>query len=288
MKSLIYFPVIILSFFLSPIALSSFGNSAIIELSSAKHQRILLVVAHQDDDAFIVSKLQNHIKECDSVFIVWTCKSYQGDSLYGDIRIEESKTAMKLLGLDSSSYRFLNYPDMDSYKYIDKIIYDLTKYIISFRPDIIYIQAYEMGNIDHDVAHFCTIQAVKKLKYSCEIFEFPQYSSFDLNGVLPFHLRAYPDSLKTLKRKLSDIETNFVIDYWKIYQSQKFPLMYYFYFLGELNELFSYEEIRNLPDYDYTKRPFDSDASYERYIPNIRFEDFQKSITEYFKEKERQ
>ena len=149
----------------------------------SNYQKALFIFAHQDDDAFISATIKSLLSHNDSVFIVWTCKSYQGDSTYGDRRISEAICAMKYLGLDSNSYKFLNYPDMYSFKYIPKLINNIKNVISSFKPTVIYIQAYEMGNMDHDVAHFCTVQASNELDYRCDVLEIPQYSAYNISNL---------------------------------------------------------------------------------------------------------
>ncbi|MCH8034849.1 MAG: PIG-L family deacetylase [Bacteroidetes bacterium] len=250
-------------------------------------KKVLFVIAHQDDDAFIISRIKYFIDCKDELFIIWTCKSYQGDSTYGNIRIKESITAMDYIGLDSTSYKFLNYPDMNSYLYVPEIVNDIKETISIFNPTEIYIQAYEMGNIDHDIAHFCTVQSLRELNYICNVFEFPQYSAYNIGELLPFELRKYPDTLITVCNELNEINKGFVIEYWKFYESQRFPMMYYFYFLGQLDNLFNLECFRKLPKYDYLKKPFNAPAAYERYLPDVTYSDFHNAIYRYLKQEEK-
>lgn len=255
------------------------------KIDSAK-EKVLLVVAHQDDDAFIVTRIKDHLDKGDQVMIVWVAESYQDGEDYGNTRIKESKMAMKMLGIDSLHYIFLNFPDTKTYKFIPEIVKKLKVIIQNYQPNIIYIEAYEMGNIDHDVSHFSTVQSVKELHYNCMIYEFPQYSAYHIPGFLPFELRKYPDSLITFCRKLSICQTNFVMAYWKVYQSQNFPFLFYVFLIGEEDLIFKYEYLRPLPNYDYTKRPFNAPAAYKRYVKGLRFKDFQSAVKSYLNRKE--
>lgn len=64
---------------------------------------MLLVVAHQDEDAFIESRIRRHILSGDSVFVVWTSYSKMPDNEYGNIQLREAAKAMKYLGLFPNS-----------------------------------------------------------------------------------------------------------------------------------------------------------------------------------------
>lgn len=250
------------------------------KLDSVK-EKILLIIAHQDDDAFIVTRIKDHLDKGDQVMVDWVAKSYQGGEDYGNMRIKEAKRAMNMLGIDSLHYNFLNFPDSKTYKFIPQIIRKLKVIIQNYQPNVIYVEAYEMGNIDHDVSHFSTVQSVKELNYKCLIYEFPQYSAYDIPNFLPFELRKYPDSITTFCRKLTIHERNFVMAYWKIYKSQDFPFLYYMFLLGQEDLIFKYEYLRPLLNYDYTKKPFGASEAYKRYIQGLKFVDFQRGVKSY-------
>ncbi len=249
------------------------------------HQKVLIVVAHQDDDAFIIARIKEHIEKGDEIYFVWVAKSFQDGLDYGNERINEAKKAMNFIGVDSLHYEFLDFPDTETYKYIPQIINKLKEIINSFSPNVIYTQAYEMGNIDHDITNFCTVLAAKELKSSVIIYEFPQYSAYDIPDVLPFEFRKFPSTLKTNCRELNSSEIDFVIEYWKHYRSQDFPFMYYVYFLKEEDNLFDFEYLRVEPNYNYLVKPFTAQAAYERYLPNLVYEDFHNAIKNYLSQR---
>jgi LmbE family N-acetylglucosaminyl deacetylase len=250
------------------------------KLDSTK-ENVLLVVAHQDDDAFIVTRLKEHIVKGDQVMIVWTTKSYQDGNQYANVRINEAKNAMKMLGVDSLHYKFLDFPDTRTYKFIPEIIEKLKAIIQKYKPNIIYTGAYEMGNIDHDVTNFSTVESLKELKYKCMVYEFPEYSAYNVPNFLPFEMRKFPDTLITYCRELTAKQTKFVIKCWRIYHSQEFPFMQYLYFLDQENLIFKYEYLRVLPNYDYTKRPFNAAAAYGRYVFGLNYKDFHQNVVSY-------
>ena len=99
-----------------------------------------------------------------------------------------------------------------------------------------------------------------------------------------YELRKYPDTLRTECVGLKENEKEFVINYWKFYESQKFPIMYYFYLLGQLDDLFSFECVRKLPKYNYLKKPFDAPAAYERYLTNITYSNFHNAVKDYLEQ----
>ncbi len=238
--------------------------------------KVLLVIAHQDDEVFILSRIKKHLELKDSVFFVWTAASYQKDEEYKNIRIEESLSLMKLLKIPYENIYFLSYPDSKTHLFMDSMYIDLYKIIKKIRPTIVYVPAFEGGHIDHDVANVITIRVTKQLKLNTQIFEFPEYSSYNTPFFLPFKMRAFPDTLETHCRELKNNEYNFILDSWDIYRSQHFPLNYYIGLFSTDKVTFGYEYIRKIPEYDYYQQP-DYGVAYESFL-DVSFEDFKSAL----------
>ena len=61
--------------------------------------KILVVAAHQDDEAFIVSRMKSHIDKGDFVHILWTTRSTKLSEGYAALRQSEAIRAANLLGI---------------------------------------------------------------------------------------------------------------------------------------------------------------------------------------------
>jgi len=238
--------------------------------------KVLLVVAHQDDEVFITSRIKRHLEFNDSVYIVWTAASYQKDDEYKNTRLRESENFLDFIKLKKqNTFNFL-YPDGYVYKHLDSLIEKLTIVVKEIQPSIVYIQAFEGGHIDHDVSHFATVIALKENNSNAKIYEFPEYSSINTPFFLPFKMRELSNNYKTYVRKLYKEEKEFVYKAWDIFESQHFPLHYYIWLVSGLDKTFAYEYIRVLPKYDYTKR-HSFGVAYEFYLESD-FNDFKKAI----------
>ncbi len=241
-------------------------------------KKALFVVAHQDDEVFIVSRINKHLSEGDRIFVIWTAASYQKGETFKNTRIQESKTLMKKLAIPEDQFDFLMYPDGSTHLHIPNLIADLKQRIQFIQPDTVYIPAYEGGHIDHDTAHYCVVQAIRQLNSSIEIYEFPEYSGYGTPlGLLPLRMRRYPETLKTQCRTLSQEEYHLVLDCWKIFKSQHFPLDLYITLSAGKNLTFGREYIRPLPEYNYLEIPPTQKVAYEKYL-DVNYSDFKQAV----------
>lgn len=232
---------------------------------------VVFYLAHQDDDVFISSKIQEHINNCDSVFVIYTCLSYQRGDNYKLKRIFESKSALNFLGLNSSQIVFLGYPDTKSHKHLNNLISTTDSLFKIIKPNLIYTSAYEGGNIDHDVANFVINFLRNKKKISALLYEFPEYSAYKTK--LFFKMRNFPDMPKTEIRELNRIEFKTVKMHWDFYKSQKIPLGIFIRITAGEKKTFGYEYIRQLSYYDYSQLSPTNSVAYERYL-DATFEEF--------------
>jgi hypothetical protein len=241
-------------------------------------ERVLLVVAHQDDDAFIESRIRRHLRSGDSVYVVWTSYSDRPDSAYGNARLGEAALAMKYLGIPEQHYFFLGYPDGGTHLYLRQIISRLCDLIGRIHPTTVYVPAFECGHIDHDIAHVATVLALGNKQSTCRLKEFPIYSALDVLPLFPFRFRALPSLRGTACRTLSDDEYNDVLRYWGIYKSQQFPIDWYMCITDGHEKTFGIEYLRDVPAYNYLCEPDDGPVAYERFLPGVTFSDFTSAV----------
>ena len=242
--------------------------------------RVLLVVAHQDDDAFIVSRLRWHLQHGADVWIVWTASSEPFGEAYSERRIAEARRAADFLGIPLEQLEFLRHPDGLTHTELQAILDEIARFIAEIEPDVIYVPAYEMGHIDHDIAHFATVYAAEASGTDARLIEFPLYSTYRTSWPLPYKLRRWPDTLSTSARELSDTEFDFVMAYWDIYRSQHFPFGTYLSATSSLRRVFGTEYTRELPGYTYDQPPFEAPAAYERFLKGVELGDLTAAVRE--------
>ncbi len=253
-------------------------SAAATESSVFEAKRVLLVVAHQDDDVFIVSRIKRHLEAGAEVWVVWTASSEPFGEEYAERRVEEARQAAGLLGIPRSNLYFLRYPDGATHRALLEIITELRAVIAGVGPDIVYVPAYEMGHIDHDIAHFAAVRTTRDLDLDCRLVEFPIYSAFQTGWPFPFRLRRYPKSLETQVRALAEDEYGFVVQYWGVYASQKSRFGLYMSFISSKRSVLGAEFTRDVPAYDYEAPPFDARAAYEKFLNDVTFGDFVAAV----------
>jgi len=234
-------------------------------------ENVVFYIAHQDDDVFISSRIQHHLKSNDNVYVVYTCLSYQHGQGYKIKRIKESNLAMQALNVQPDHVIYLGFPDMESHKHISELINTTDSLFSIIKPDIVYTSAYEGGNIDHDVANLSISHLIYEHGYGFQAYEFPEYSGYDTR--FKFKYRNFPDSPETYVKKLSEEEYKTVIQHWDFYKSQKFPINILMAITSGKKAIFGYEYYRRLPRYDYSQKPPSGKIAYERYL-KATFNDF--------------
>ncbi len=233
--------------------------------------RVLIVCAHQDDEAFIASRMRWHLLQGDILRVVFTTLSFFNGPKYKERRRIECLNALMLLGLDRAD--FLGFPDGESWKHLPDLIHKIKEIIADFNPAIAYVTAYEGGHIDHDVACFCLSKATENA--GIELFEFPLYSGYR-RGILPFKLRSFPPRLQTTVVRLPKEELLFVKRYWECYGSQFFRFLMYVHLTCGFRKAFGFEFFRLMPLHNF-HIPSPSGVAYEKYLP-VRFQDFSSAV----------
>lgn len=236
---------------------------------------VLVYVAHQDDEVFISSKIQEHISMGDNVYVVYTCLSDQKGLKYRNKRIIESYQALKFIGLKKENIIYLGFPDTKSHLHLKEILIRTKTVIDSLKPDLLYTSAYEGGNIDHDVANFIIGYLKGTQKPVIRVFEFPEYSPY--KSIFPFRIRSFPESPPTIIRKLTKVEFKRVKAHWDFYKSQKFRFGLFLEITVGKKKAFGYEYLRPLPSHNYKLPPPAGRIAYHKYTP-YDFSDFVREI----------
>lgn len=246
-------------------------------ITNLRGNRTFLAAAHQDDDAFIVSRLRRHLEAGDEIFAAWTTSAQRKGAKYEQKRINESGKAMAFLGIQPDNCFFLRYPERETCMYMSEIIRDLKKLIRQIEPGRVYVPAYEGGHMDHDVTHYGVVRAMEELGYNAPIYEFPLYNAYKTVPPVPFKMRNLIPTIETERRVLSKDEYEFVKRYWSIYRSQHLRMALHMRVLGSMRKILGVEYIRELPVYDYSEPPCGVPIAYERFL-RVTFGDFRNAV----------
>jgi len=239
--------------------------------------KILFVGGHLDDEFSIINTLKEHMKK-DDVYFLWL--TLPRTFLTRKIRLMENSRAMEFLNVPQDHRIILKTTEKTSHVQAKKIYTKLKKFLNKFRPDIIYIPAFEGGNIDHDIAHVLTVYALRQLNLNSEIYEYPMYNSYYVKySFLPYNYGMFlPNKIKIKKRALTKTEQRYTKSYLSNYLSQYICIRLYLYFFNKPKNIFKAEIIRPLPEYDYFIPPHEGVLGYEKY-QGITFNDFIKGIS---------
>jgi len=123
-------------------------------------RNILVVVAHQDDEALgCGGTLAKHISNGDRVKVVFVSDGYSSRD-DGENRDYAAIDYAKLLKLEKPI--FLDYKNnrMDSVDLLD-IIKKIERIVEEYKPEVVYTHHYGDLNIDHQVTHRATITACR-------------------------------------------------------------------------------------------------------------------------------
>ncbi len=225
---------------------SSFKGTVVtnsITINVKRLEKVLCVLAHSDDEFGICAKIKRMRDSGVDVSFVWT-------SLHSQLRIEESRSAMRRVGINDDSMHFLNAGNIVSpvgfHGYVNKIM-ELLK---SHNFDQIYIPAYEGGHVQHDLTHAATIAACRQYGFKGQIYEFGLYH---LEGVHPMLFSLLPGPSPSIQLNLDKETRGFIEDLSESYLSQKSVTTGFR--LGMSNRKKAHPVYRPLPDWDYTRPP---------------------------------
>lgn len=146
--------------------------------------KILLLVAHPDDETIGCSGLLQRAKSALVVFAVDGApphygfeKKYGSLQQYSDARFLEASLALR--ALPHCSFRRLvrqngaHFVDQHLFEQLPEALTSLNQFVPRFSPDFIVTHAYEGGHIDHDACHVLAEHIARA--HSLMLMEFPSY-----------------------------------------------------------------------------------------------------------------
>ena len=219
------------------------------------NKRIYVIGAHPDDIEFSAGRLilRRKAKNTYALCLTDGQKGQEGTpgknietTKYMILRQKESASALYELGISPDNMFFLNIPDQELVKNpyaIDKI----ALYIIRLKPDLVLVPPFEGAHPDHDAAHLFSVIAARNTGFK-GIVEYASYNYyqevFRVQEFIPTEVEEHvlvptPKEQKRWKQVM------------RIFKSQKNQQKYY---IPKSID----EKYRLLPEYDYSKLPYES------------------------------
>ncbi len=244
---------------------------------------VMFVFAHQDDEVGYFCLISHLVRDRTPLKMIWiTDGAY---SVPAEVRREETKTALGMIGLSTDALEFWDYPDGSSIKYAVEIVDRLTERMCEISPVEVYVPAYEGGHPDHDFAHFAAVTAASRLEKPPMVFEAPLYNKY--KSLFVSFNRFIPAPTPTIYTPMGREDVAMKVRGMFKYKSQfwitTFPLLIF----GWPRLLERGEPYRRVPERDYRKPPHEGKLYYESYplgkMLGVRFSDFRKAVEEVLK-----
>ena len=249
--------ILIFTFFAFASFLTTTSLSAKADAAPAPAKKVIYLFAHEDDEIFILAKMATDLGNGCDVHAVWvTDGSGTADPA---IREKESRAAMKMVGLPESNLHFLGYQDRYSYKHLDAVLADVLKIAGDDTAEIT-TDAYEGGNIDHDVTNIIGEIVAQRIKSKPVHYEFPLYNTYKHNYRAGLFLPR--DDAKTLYTPLDEKLAALKMDALDVYKTQFAIINTIKAVTNKKKAMRDGEPYRVAPKYDYLKPPTDEILGY--------------------------
>lgn len=138
-------------------------------------------MAHCDDEVFFSARILQEIALGNELFCVYITNCHHK---FTDpkIRLKESYNALAYLGVARANIFPIgihnNFPDGQSFRYIDSIFSTVQAALTKIRMDEILTLAWEGGHVDHDVAHLIARALANSSSRNIKLWEFSAYHAY--------------------------------------------------------------------------------------------------------------
>lgn len=151
--------------------------------------KILAIGAHPDDiELGVGGCLAKYDEEGVDVYCLILSRGEKGvsddlledreklDILKGELRENETKNALKLLGIKEENIKILGLPDT-GIKIDENVVEEVYKHIMKINPDMIYTHHFEDDHLDHVSTSLISLHAARKIK-TILLYESPSTRAF--------------------------------------------------------------------------------------------------------------
>ena len=188
-------------------------------------KRILVLAPHFDDEIFgCGGTLRKHVLAGDEIKIIYMTDGSNGipqiknKKKVFEIRKKESEQANRLIGINDFYYLM----EPDRYKPINNGSIDkLSKIIIEFKPDLIFLPWFLDNHPDHKKTNYMLKEAIDNLNYNCNICAYEIWTPLipnilvDISDVFDTKMKA----MKCFKSQLKSIRYDLAFEGLNRYRS---------------------------------------------------------------------
>jgi LmbE family N-acetylglucosaminyl deacetylase len=246
-------------------------DSLTIDSSKALNKRVLVVVAHPDDEAIGAGAILRGIKDAIVVHVTDGAPSDEGYAhrkgfatreSYAQARRQEVVNALSLIGIGSDRIRGLGFVDGEVAWRLVELCNAVMSLFDELRPDVVLTHPYEGGHSDHDSTAFAVHLAAGILQRegipAPVLLELTSYHNYNGRRRLYEFLPLALNPIKTIKLTSEARETKRKM--FDLFTSQRallrsFPI--------------EVERFRQAPRYLFTVPPHDGELDYERLCKKI-------------------
>lgn len=189
------------------------------DMNPNQKDKFVFVFAHPDDDVFIAGLMKRLISSGIETYGIWlTSGGYLGGQ---ERRENELMRALTVLGLPLERRALLRFPDLGLINSMDQAANRLSAILTDYKPQNVFVTAFEGGHPDHDAANFIAYEARFRSGLSCRLFEFPLYNGSGSFLTWRWRINAFPPThSETLFQPLSPAEIDCKHKMMNIYSSQ--------------------------------------------------------------------
>ena len=246
--------------------------------NNSEKQKVIFILAHQEDELFIASRIFYHLEKNDDIYMIWVSEENPN---YGNNylkRINESKKFAKTLGIPSDRLIFLGFPDGYLTDFAITVFEQLLEKIRTIEPDLIYTHTFEGGHIDHDQINVTLKYILNIFEINFKLIEFPAYASNGKLNSLPYRFRYFSDEKNVQVRKLSSQEYKKIKSLIKLFKSQSVLLNFFVHLLGGMKKTFGHEYLIDGSDQINISFGKNYIPAYENFLSGRNFKGFKKAI----------
>jgi LmbE family N-acetylglucosaminyl deacetylase len=231
--------------------------------------RLLLIVAHPDDEIIGAGALLSHTQDARIVHVTEGSPENPADALaagfatreeYAAARIAETHTALALVGNRSDAISNWHYTDQQVSFRLPELTRDLLLLLESERPSVVLTHAYEGGHPDHNSVAFACHLALE-IHYAnhdptaTRLMEFAAYNGH--GGGMKTYEFLPRTGVAEITHELTPEEHDLKIAMLKSFKSQAKTLEAFF--------PPRIEGFRHAPEYDFTVAPNEGPLLYEHF-----------------------
>jgi LmbE family N-acetylglucosaminyl deacetylase len=174
----------------------------------------LFLLAHQDDELFVMTRLLEALRKKDDVAVIFMTDGGSKSA----VRNRESRSVLERIGLAPHRIRFVGsengLPDGTLHTHLDRAFAALSRELDALPwPAAVFTHAWEGGHQDHDCVHALALLTSIARHWDCPVYQVPFYRSFaplrfgfapgvplEKNGPVEWVARPWADVLRTLSQ----------------------------------------------------------------------------------------